>query len=165
MSNQAGIRLKPDPKSVKGDLKRLSVFKGKVVAVLNQLDLPINLYAATGQDNYRKPRTGMWEEMLKDYDLLEAGSVDTAASFYVGDAGGRSGVPGTRNDFACSDRYDMGQLICKPSLTLDKELRREPEDCLPYAGRVLPETQPKVIQTRVRSQVISEPGCGILFRH
>ncbi|KAI9793511.1 MAG: hypothetical protein M1816_007943 [Peltula sp. TS41687] len=104
MSNQAGIRLKPDPKSVKGDLKRLSVFKGKVSAILDHLDLPISLYAATGQDQYRKPRTGMWEEMLKDYGLLEARQVDTAGSFYVGDAGGRSGVPGTRNDFACSDR-------------------------------------------------------------
>lgn len=140
MSNQAGIRLKPDPKSVKGDLKRLSLFKGKVTSILTQLDLPINLYAATGQDRYRKPRTGMWEEMLKDYDLLEARPVDTAGSFYVGDAGGRSGVPGTRTDFACSDRYEMRLLSCGPSLTLGKELRREPEDCLPYAGRVLSKT-------------------------
>lgn len=149
MSNQAGIRLKPDPKSVKGDLKRLSVFKGKVAAVMNHLDLPINLYAATGQDRYRKPRTGMWEEMLKDYNLVEARSVDTASSFYVGDAGGRSGLPGTRNDFACSDRYEKQLLRYKPSLTLHKEFRREPEDRLPYARRVLSETQPKIILPRV----------------
>ena len=104
LSNQGGISLKPDPKSVKSDLKRLSAFKSKVASVLDQLDIQVNLYAATGQDKFRKPRTGMWDEMLKDYDLLTAQSVDSTGSFFVGDAGGRSGALGARNDHACSDR-------------------------------------------------------------
>lgn len=104
MSNQGGLRLKPDPKSAKSDSRRLSVFKTKASAVLAQLDVPMNLYAATGQDRFRKPRTGMWEEMLKDYGLLGTHTIDTTASFFVGDAGGRAGVQGTRKDFACSDR-------------------------------------------------------------
>ncbi|KAI9883160.1 MAG: hypothetical protein M1823_005074 [Watsoniomyces obsoletus] len=104
MSNQGGIRLKPDPKTIKGDLHRLGVFKQKIGAVLVQLDLPINLYAATGDDNFRKPRTEMWTEMRRDYHLDALNAIDLSASFYVGDAGGRSGNKGTRNDHACSDR-------------------------------------------------------------
>ncbi len=108
MSNQGGIRLKPDPKTVKSDLHRLAVFKQKIAAVLVQLDLPINLYAATGDDNFRKPRTEMWTEMRRDYDLQAPNAIDLSASFYVGDAGGRSGNKGTRNDHACSDRLVKG---------------------------------------------------------
>lgn len=104
LSNQAGISLKPDPKKIKSDQKRLADFKGKVAAVLKQLDLPISVYAATGYDWYRKPRVGMWEELLDDYDLEGAGAVDLENSFFVGDAGGREAVQGGSKDFSCGDR-------------------------------------------------------------
>ena len=72
---------------------------------MNQLDLPINIYAATGKDRFRKPRTGMWDEFLEEQDLDE-GSVDLESSFFVGDAGGRTvTLNGTIvKDHACSDR-------------------------------------------------------------
>lgn len=79
-------------------------FKGKVSAVLNQLQLPVTVYAATGRDEYRKPRTGMWRELLDDYDLESIGSVDLERSFFVGDAGGRAAVSGAVKDHSCSDR-------------------------------------------------------------
>jgi bifunctional polynucleotide phosphatase/kinase len=83
----------------------LADFKGKVSAVLNQLQLPITVYAATGRDEYRKPRTGMWGELLDDCDLESIGSVDLERSFFVGDAGGREAVPGGAvKDHSCSDR-------------------------------------------------------------
>lgn len=105
ISNQGGISLKPDPKTVKSDQKRLSDFKIKVTAVLSQLDLPISIYAATSRDQYRKPRTGMWEELLEDHDLEKPGAVDLDGSVFVGDAGGREAVPGgVLKDHACSDR-------------------------------------------------------------
>jgi len=105
LSNQGGISLKPDPKSIKSDQKRLADFKGKVSAVLSQLDLSISVYAATARDQYRKPRTGMWQEMLKDYDLEDADAVDTENSFFVGDAGGREAVAGgAPKDHSCVDR-------------------------------------------------------------
>ncbi|KAI9829268.1 MAG: hypothetical protein M1826_005732 [Phylliscum demangeonii] len=110
MSNQAGLNLHPNPKSFKGDMKRLAVFKQKVAAILAQLDLPITLYAATGQDQYRKPRVGMWEEMLADYHLLGPDMVDLAASFFVGDAGGRLAEDGGEKDHAYSDRGLAGNL-------------------------------------------------------
>ncbi|KAF2872513.1 polynucleotide kinase 3 phosphatase-domain-containing protein [Massariosphaeria phaeospora] len=105
LSNQGGISLKGDPKTVKSDQKRLADFKAKVDAVLAQLDLPcVSVYAATGRDQYRKPRAGMWHELLEDYDLEAADAADVAASFFVGDAGGRDAVPGMSKDHSCVDR-------------------------------------------------------------
>ncbi|KAF2656772.1 PNK3P-domain-containing protein [Lophiostoma macrostomum CBS 122681] len=105
VSNQGGISLRPDPKTVKSDQKRLADLKSKVSAVFTQLDLPITLYAATGRDQYRKPRSGMWQELLDDHDLEAADSVDLENSFFVGDAGGREAIPGgVSKDHSCVDR-------------------------------------------------------------
>lgn len=89
---------------------RVTAFKQKCNAILNQLDIPTAVYAATGRDLYRKPRLGMWDEACDDYDIT--GEVDLAQSFFVGDAGGRtavlknggSGAVATPKDFSCSDR-------------------------------------------------------------
>jgi bifunctional polynucleotide phosphatase/kinase len=104
VSNQGGISLKPDPKTIKSDQKRLADFKTKVSAVMNQLDLPISVYAATARDQYRKPRTGMWGEMLDDYDLDGTHSLDLENSVFVGDAGGREATAGAGKDHSCVDR-------------------------------------------------------------
>lgn len=106
LSNQAGITLTPDPKKIKSDQKRLADFKTKVTTVLKQLDLPITLYAATGHDEYRKPRTGMWQELLEEYDLEQDGAVDLSECLFVGDAAGREATEnGLKKDFSCGDRY------------------------------------------------------------
>jgi bifunctional polynucleotide phosphatase/kinase len=106
VSNQGGLSLKPDPKKIKSDVKRLADFKAKVSAVFKQLELPISVYAATGHDRYRKPRIGMWEELLEDYDLEPADAIDREHSFFVGDAGGREAVPGVAaKDHSCVDRF------------------------------------------------------------
>lgn len=47
-------------------------------------------YAATEDDEYRKPRMGMWREFFDDYDLDVSG-VDLSNSIFVGDAAGRPG--------------------------------------------------------------------------
>jgi bifunctional polynucleotide phosphatase/kinase len=104
VSNQGGISLKPDPKTVKSDQKRLADFKTKVSAVMSQLDLPISVYAATARDQYRKPRTGMWGEMLDDHDLDGKNSIDLENSVFVGDAGGREATAGASKDHSCVDR-------------------------------------------------------------
>lgn len=91
-SNQGGITLHPDPK-VKGpkNTKRAEQFKTKVNSILSKLDIPVTLYAATAKDIFRKPRAGMWDEMLDDYDLDGPGATpDIENSFFVGDAGGRT---------------------------------------------------------------------------
>ncbi|KAI0137113.1 polynucleotide kinase 3 phosphatase [Xylariales sp. AK1849] len=110
LSNQAGLTLHPDPKT-KGPknlgMGRVTKFKQKCSAVLTQLNLPISLYAATGKDIYRKPRTGMWKELCEDYDI-SPDDVDLENSIFIGDAGGRmahlNNGSAVAKDFSCSDR-------------------------------------------------------------
>jgi len=121
VSNQAGLTLHPDP-NAKGPKNagkaKVTNFKQKCSAVLATLNLPTSIYAATARDNYRKPRTGMWEELCADYDIPQ-GEVDLANSVFVGDAGGRTaqlknsatGAAASAKDFSCSDRnfaYNVG---------------------------------------------------------
>ena len=48
----------------------------------------------------------MWVELLQDADFVKPDSLDINDSFFVGDAGGRSAIPGgPAKDFSCSDRY------------------------------------------------------------
>lgn len=105
ISNQAGIILRSDIKVPKAHRARLTVFKSKVSAVFGQLGVPISIYAATEKDLYRKPCTGMWKEVLEDYNLSIPGRIDLENSFYVGDAGGRVAGVGLSRDFSSSDRY------------------------------------------------------------
>ena len=97
--------MKSDPKTIKADQRNLANFKAKVSAVFKNLDFPISIYAATSRDEYRKPRVGMWKEMLEDYDLDVGQGVNLAGSFFVGDAGGREAGKDRVKDFSCSDRY------------------------------------------------------------
>jgi len=101
ISNQGGVSLKPNTKAPKAHTSKVASFKEKVSAVFNQLDIPISLYAATEKDVYRKPRTGMWTELLDDYDIQP----DLQQSIFVGDAGGRHADGRKPKDFSCSDRY------------------------------------------------------------
>lgn len=105
ISNQGAVKLHPDPKTLKGDMKSLNQFKGKVTSVLSRLDLPIVLFAATAHDTYRKPRAGMWQLLLNDLNLSEA-DIDHEQSIFVGDAAGRDGdkSQGVRKDHSSSDR-------------------------------------------------------------
>ncbi|KAJ8117412.1 hypothetical protein ONZ43_g4217 [Nemania bipapillata] len=105
ISNQAGLTLDPNAKGPKNTGKgRVAKFREKCAAVLTQLNVPTTIYAATGRDEYRKPRTGMWKALCEDYGIPEA-EVDLENSIFVGDAGGRPAegkkIP---KDFSCSDR-------------------------------------------------------------
>jgi DNA 3'-phosphatase len=103
ISNQGGVSLKPNTKAPKAHTSKVASFKEKVSAVFNQLDFPISIYAATEKDIYRKPRTGMWAELLDNYDIQP----DLEQSIFVGDAGGRHADGGKPKDFSCSDRYGI----------------------------------------------------------
>lgn len=89
---------------MKSDQKSLANFKSKANSVFNQLDIPIMLLAATARDQYRKPRTRMWKELLEEFDLDTSEGPDLGASFFVGDAGGRAARSGAKADHSCSDR-------------------------------------------------------------
>jgi bifunctional polynucleotide phosphatase/kinase len=102
LSNQANVIVKKanelhDPASLRN-------LKACLNAAFNSLDVPLSFYAATGEDHFRKPRTGMWDELLGDYDLRDDGAVDLANSFYIGDAAGREKTDKRRKDHSTCDR-------------------------------------------------------------
>ncbi|KAF3491855.1 bifunctional polynucleotide phosphatase/kinase [Arthroderma uncinatum] len=109
VSNQKGVSLKPaKAKTGNADSKSLVTLKEKVTAVLDALglDVSVSMYAATAYDEYRKPRTGMWMQMVQDLGLDVDGDVDGMEprldlenSIFVGDAAGRKG------DHSCCDRH------------------------------------------------------------
>ncbi|KAL9094651.1 MAG: hypothetical protein Q9163_006541, partial [Psora crenata] len=103
-TNQGSLSLRDDPKTPKADQRTLANFKAKVSSIFGHFDFPILLLAATARDIYRKPRTGMWRELLDELDLDEGDGPDLGASFFVGDAGGRAAGHERRSDHACSDR-------------------------------------------------------------
>lgn len=70
--------------------KSLAGFKQKLTAIMHDLDIPLGVYAATTDSEFRKPRLGMWREFLDDYDLDVIG-IDHKGSVFVGDAAGRPG--------------------------------------------------------------------------
>ena len=103
ISNQGGISLKTDAKTPSGQKRRFTDFKQKAASVFNQLEIPISVYAATEQDIYRKPRTGMWNTLLEDL-ALRHGNVDLPNCIFVGDAAGRPQEGARKADFSSSDR-------------------------------------------------------------
>jgi bifunctional polynucleotide phosphatase/kinase len=90
LSNQKRISLQTEIKAGRSESKSLSNFKEKAAAVMRQLDIPMSIYAATENDECRKPRMGMWIEFVDDYNL-DIGGMDLQGSFFVGDAAGRPG--------------------------------------------------------------------------
>jgi bifunctional polynucleotide phosphatase/kinase len=104
ISNQAGISLRSDTKKPNGMIS-LNKWKDKVRAVLTTLDLPVTVFAATGHDLFRKPRTGMWKKLLEGYGLAEE-TVNHEGSIFIGDAAGRAGDKSqkVKKDHSCSDR-------------------------------------------------------------
>lgn len=95
-TNQMGI--------AKGKL-RPEVFKSKVEDILATLQLPVQVFVATGPGIYRKPVLGMWNYLCEKAN--DDVTIDKAQSFFVGDAAGRpeNWAPGKKKkDFSCSDR-------------------------------------------------------------
>ena len=105
-TNQGGVSLKnKNQKTLQKDTLSVTNLKSQVRNIFAALDLPISLYGACEKDLYRKPRIGMWKELLEDYDLTDAGAVDMGNSFYVGDAAGRQVTDKRKKeDWASSDR-------------------------------------------------------------
>lgn len=109
-SNQGGLNLATS--KLARDPKRVAEFKIKINALMNNFNFPITLYCATEKDEYRKPRTGMWRQMLRDFHLEGEEGVQLDLSFFIGDAAGRiHDEKGNVLDFASSDRFEKSSCI------------------------------------------------------
>ena len=113
-TNQGGINGK------KGyDKAKEASILGRIEAILAALPgVPIQVFVATTDDEYKKPATGMWDLMVSRYN----GGVapDLARCTYVGDAAGRPAAPERhrgKKDFSCSDRkfaHNVGMSFATP---------------------------------------------------
>ncbi|KAK4184153.1 polynucleotide kinase 3 phosphatase-domain-containing protein [Podospora australis] len=173
-TNQGGLTLHPDPKSkapTKFTKTRVPNFKQKCNAVLNQLGIPITLYAATAKDIFRKPRTGMWEQMKSDYSLQED-EIEKEECIFVGDAGGRVAVPkGPKADFSCSDRNLAANIGIKYLTPEEFFLGEQPREFsrdfdlkgIPFVEEGLQEGEGIVFEKKFKKEVVlfvGPPGAG-----
>ncbi|XP_013145078.1 PREDICTED: uncharacterized protein F21D5.5 [Papilio polytes] len=95
LSNQAPIG--------KGRVK-IEDFKKKIENLVIKINIPIQVFIATGRGFYRKPTPGMWQTLIeKKNDGL---SVDMDSCFYCGDAAGRvaNWAPGKKKDHSMADK-------------------------------------------------------------
>lgn len=65
------------------------LFKQKIEQILDILDIPLTIYAACANDNWRKPRVGTWELLIQEYQQ-RGQEIDKNNSYLVGDAAGRA---------------------------------------------------------------------------
>ncbi|PWY97736.1 PNK3P-domain-containing protein [Testicularia cyperi] len=66
----------------------LATWKRKMALIAAVIDVPLRVFAALADDEFRKPRLGIWSHFTQQFN---AGiQVDHDKSFYVGDAAGRT---------------------------------------------------------------------------
>lgn len=76
----------------------LEDWKKKISLISTALpSVPFRIFAASAKDGFRKPMPGMWDELERIF-AKDGVQIDNDASFFVGDAAGRT------NDFASTDR-------------------------------------------------------------
>lgn len=127
---------KSEPKSAKGQEKHNKILE-RMKTFIRVLNLPIFFFVATGDDKYRKPKTGMFDFFI-DY-LNTHFKKQKRYIFYVGDAGGRI------QDWSDSDKVFAENCSIKfstPDLFFpndDKEIRKwlstiKPKTCIIFIG-------------------------------
>lgn len=99
VTNQAGI--------TKGKTNLNDIIE-KFKNIKNKVNIPMDIYICSDNDNYRKPMTDVWDFILKNnnlknYDIIDNADITTIKTvskktFYCGDAVGRKG------DFSATDR-------------------------------------------------------------
>ncbi|XP_059140398.1 bifunctional polynucleotide phosphatase/kinase-like [Physella acuta] len=103
-TNQGGIeKLKVTPEG----------FKDKIEDILKQLGIPVLVFASTGNNQYRKPSTSMWDYFEEKCN--KGVKVKKNQSIYVGDAAGRKKgwAKDKPKDFSCSDRMFAANIGIK----------------------------------------------------
>jgi len=162
VSNQSGIG--------KGTTDKLE-HRQKLDAIQRALALPLVALVATGDDEFRKPRTGAWAWLASD-----AGgglAPDAARSFFVGDAAGRPETkrPKAKKDFSDSDlkfALNVGAEFWTPErffLGPDADRTRPVPTALAFDPRLLGERRdrPAALEPAGAQEVVvlvGPPGAG-----
>ncbi|KYQ92952.1 SAP DNA-binding domain-containing protein [Tieghemostelium lacteum] len=99
-SNQGGIK----SGSQRDNVKYNAITK-KILAIADELKIPIGCFIATDDDINKKPSKSMWDFMLEECTDGSDIPIQISESFYVGDAAGRpeGWKPGAKADFSNSD--------------------------------------------------------------
>ena len=106
-------------KRCKDDKEKLIL--DRFIQVIEDLNIPINMYISLCDDIYRKPNLGMFNLFKSHFNIDNIDNIDNTdnkhnlsnESFYVGDAAGRldNWINGRKKDFSCADRkfaYNIG---------------------------------------------------------
>jgi len=108
-TNQSGIY------STKGyNAKTEAMLKGKLKDIIADVGVPVQVFMAGGDDEYRKPSTKTWDVMVEKYNCGVKPALDKC--IFVGDAAGRLKTKKHSKDFSCSDRkfgYNIGYFYDK----------------------------------------------------
>ncbi|XP_068633351.1 uncharacterized protein F21D5.5 [Battus philenor] len=139
LSNQAPIG--------KGRVK-IEDFKKKIENLVIKINIPIQVYIATGRSYYRKPTPGMWETLIEQKN--DKIPVDMNSSFYCGDAAGRvaNWAPGKKKDHSMADKLmaeNLGLKFYTPE-----------EFFLGHSMSNVPMTKPDFIPTDVVKEPFNE---------
>lgn len=89
LTNQKAVSIRKQIVEGKPESKSLVNLKKRLSGVIEALNLPIMVYAATEDDQFRKPSRGMWDELVGANGFNIKESVDLDSSIFVGDAAGR----------------------------------------------------------------------------
>lgn len=113
-SNQLGVSM---GKTTESQLRK------KSKQIYDELNIPMIFMYAIKDDNYRKPRVGMWKKILLD-------KVKRRGHFFVGDAAGRNG---DHSDVDRKFAYNIGADAIK-FMTPDYYFNDEPEKEWSFKG-------------------------------
>ncbi|EUC62214.1 polynucleotide phosphatase/kinase [Rhizoctonia solani AG-3 Rhs1AP] len=153
VSNQAGLPVKD----------REAKWKQKIPKIAQSAlsDVPFRIFAAKQKDGFRKPMLGMWDALVDEFKK-ENVVIDKAASYFVGDAAGRTAP----KDHSAVDRklaHNMGIQFYTP----DDFFKGNKAKLPPLSGfhpSKLEATDPiPTLTSSTPSEVVifvGSPGCG-----
>jgi len=158
-TNQAGINLKGY------NAKTEAMLKGKLKDIISDIGIPVQVFMATADDEYRKPSTRMWDIMVERFNCGVKPILDRC--LFVGDAAGRPAGPTRKKgkkDFSCSDRK-FAFNIGIPFKTPEEFFKGvEPEafdwDAPDLTKLTVGELPFEVPGTQEMIILVGHPGCG-----
>ncbi|CAE6424021.1 unnamed protein product [Rhizoctonia solani] len=154
ITNQAGL-------PVKG---REAKWKQKIPQIAQSAfsDIPFRIFAAKEKDGFRKPMLGMWDALVEEFKKQNV-VIDKNASYFVGDAAGRT----KPKDHSAVDRklaHNMGIQFYTPDQFFKERKEKLPpllgfhpsklEVKDPMPSLISPSTAPEIVV------FVGSPGCG-----